>query len=361
MPEDTDHEEIARIKRLQKQMREREERKFANPDAEPELEWIWVCHVWVANNPKDQSVGEWVFAGFRRHRNRRKPQSMNGFFSKIRRKFGIDKKSPVTVRDLRDAAKLMRSRDQSWRMRPPQFQKRKAKVVQRTPLPVGKTTKRRAPKRAYKLDRRSTKFIALGRNPWDRAEGYLYCGPLESVFRSDAVREAERTFRSHKEILVVKVSDLSKPLRNQMHSGKRIRAGVARIIWPEPVPEFDPLWSKLVKSGKAQALESDQYYDIKKVWLDADCPWLSLGWLRKAIKKHTPSTGDASCSTSKDSASSLKAASKRKSAERKSGRKATLPSSATKSFVRSSKRVAARRRPAAMRVRPQRQSVRTRR
>lgn len=334
MQEDIDHEEIARLKRLKKQMREVEQRKFDNPDAEPELEWIWVAHVWIPVNPKDMSKGEWVFAGFRRRRNRRKPQSMNGFFSKVRRKFGIHKSSPVVMRDLQSVARLVRGKDQSWRTRPPQFQVRKAKPVQRTPEPIGETTKRRAPKRAYKLDKRSTKFIALGRNQWDRADGYLYCGPLDAEFRSDAIREAKRTFRAHKEILVIKVSDLSKPLRNQMHSSKRVRAGVSRVIWPEPVPEFDPLWAKLVKSGKAAPRDSDQYFDVKEYWRGEGCPWLSLGWLRKQIKKLTPSSGDASCSTSKDSASSSKVGSKRKSASK------VLP-------LRSARR----RRPAAMRAR----------
>jgi hypothetical protein len=296
---DIDHNEIARIKRLQKQMREREERKFRNPDAEPELEWIWVAHVWVPNNPKDVSKGEWVFAGFRRHRNRRKPQSMNGFFAKVRRKFGIDKKSPVVMRDLQSVVRLVRGKDQSWRTRPPQFQERRVTPVQPKVVLGGKATKRRAPKKAYLMDRRTTKFIALGRNSWDRDPKYMYCGPLTADYRSDAVREAERIFKMYNDIIVVKVADLSKPLRNRMHSAKRIKAGVTRLQWPEPIPEFDPLWSKLVKHKKAEPIDSDQYYNVKKIWLDADCPWLSLGWMRKQIKTLTPSTGDQPCEPTK--------------------------------------------------------------
>lgn len=338
MTDTPDLQEMARIKRLQKQMREAERIKFDNPDAEPELEWIWVAHVWVPNNPKDMSKGEWVFAGFRRRRNRRKPQSMNGFFAKVRRKFGIHKSSPVVMRDLQSVARLVRGKDQSWRTRPPQFQERiKAPMnaKQRTPEPIGETTKRRAPKKAYKLDKRSTKFIALGRNPWDRAPGYLYCGPLDAEFRSDAVREADRLFRMHTEVLVVKVADLSKPLRNQMHSSKRVRAGASRIQWPEPVPEFDPLWAKLVKSGKASTPE--QYQALHQMWIDAGSPWLTLGWMRKGLKKLTPSTGDEQC------------ASKRK--EKGKPKFQPKPSPVARK----------RRRPAAMRALPLLRSIRTRR
>lgn len=349
-----DHDEIARIKRLTKQMREREERKFRNPDAEPELEWIWVAHVWVPTDPADMSVGEWVFAGFRRRRNRRKPQSMNGFFAKVRRKFGISKQSPVVMRDLQSATRLVRGKDQAWRTRPPQFQKRKVVPVQKKIVLAGKPTKRRAPKKAYLMNQRSTKFIALGRNPWDRDPGYMYCGPLEAKFRSDGVREADRIFTMYKDILVVKVADLSKPLRNRMHSAKRVRAGVTRIIWPEPIPEFNPLWAKLVKHGKAEAVDSEQHQAVHKMWTDAGNPWLTLGWLRKAIKKLTPSTGDKACGKIK----------RKKNAKGASAARATSKRSPKKSCVpqkRNVRVVTRRRRPVAMRARLPHLSIRTRR
>lgn len=306
MDEQVDAGEVARIKRLQLQQRERERRKFAGPHVRTrftaDFEKLWTAFVWVPNDPADVAIGEWVFAGVRRHRNRRKIQTMNKFFAKIRRQFGIDKKSPVKVTDFESVLKLIRDKDQSWRTHPPQFQQRKAKAIQITPRPVGKTTKRRAPRKAKHFDRKRATFIALGKNSWDRKPGYLFCGPLEAVFRSDAVREAERLFRASNEIIVVKVSDLSKSLRNQMHSGKRVKAGVTRVIWPEPVPEFDPLWAKLVKSGKADAAQSDQYNLLHAHWIKVGSPWLSLGWLRKAIKKLTPSTGDTQCAKKKGKA-----------------------------------------------------------
>jgi len=333
-----DHDEIARIKRLTQQQRENEKAKFIDIDRDKELEGVWVAHVWVPSDPKVIEKGEWVFAGFRRRRHRRKPQTMNQFFSKIRRKLGLDKRAPVLLTDLQSAARLVRGKDQAWRTRPPQFQKRigsnKKMVVAPGPKPLGTTTKRSAEKYAYKFDKRKTAFVCLGKNAWDRKPGYLYLGPLAAVFRSDAVREADRLFRSHTELLIIPADLLSVPLRNQMHSSKRIRAGVSRIEWPEPIPEFDPLWAKLVKSKKADELESDQYYIIKTVWFDADCPWLSLGWLRKAIKKHTPSIGVMVCAPNENE-----------------NVKTISPSSRKRSSVRSKHGSGASRRPAAMRAR----------
>jgi hypothetical protein len=236
-----------------------------------------------------------VFAGFRRRRNRRKPQSMNGFFSKVRRQLGIDKKAPVMLMELGNAQRMWKSDDQSWRYIPPHRQKKKPKMEQRMPSLLNtKRTKQRATVRAHKLSKKTTKYLAIGRNPWDREPHYLYLGPLRSETKRAAQFEAARMFTATNDILVLSASELSRPLRAAMASGKRVKAGVTRVQWPEVPPTFDGMAEKFVK----RTIKRDMHGMIDAgdprwqtvlmalhgEWVAQEKPWLSLGWFRKHIK-----------------------------------------------------------------------------
>lgn len=288
-------QEDARQKRLRVQMREAEQLRFADPDpVDFELTRVWAAHAWTELD----GVPQWVFAGFRRRRSKRKPQSMNKFFSKVRRQLGIDKRAPVMLMDLGNAQRAWKADDQSWRYKPPARQAPKPKMEQRTPKPIGKTTKRRAKVRAYKLSKKHTKFVALGRNAWDRAPHYLYLGPLSSTQKRQAQFEARRLFPMWNEMLVLETSELSKPLRAAMASGKRVRAGSTRIQWPEVPPSFDGMLEKFIKRTNKRDMHGMISADdprwqtvaiaLHSEWVAQDKPWLSLGWFRKQINSWSP-------------------------------------------------------------------------
>lgn len=271
---------------IREQSRARNAARFAGPEGDDTLEKVWVVYVWAAD-PDDATKGEWILAGFRRRRNRRKPQTMNRFFSKVRRKLGVDKSSPVTLVDLDEAKRRIDSPDQSWKYRRPQFQARKAKVkITKPALLTRKTPKIRAKQRA-KLFNKNTKFVVIGRNVWDREPGYLYLGPLESTQKRLAQFEAKRLFPVYNERIVIAAGDLSKPLRGAMTRSKRVRAGVTRIEWPEPRPSFDDVWAKVVKAGKVEE-QSALRTPIHDQWVADGSPWLTRSWIIRQVKQRTP-------------------------------------------------------------------------
>jgi hypothetical protein len=286
-----EREHVARFK---EQQREATLRRFANPDLDPALESVWVVFAWHPAGD-DVTVGEWKLAGFRPRKRRRKPQSMGRFFARVRRKLNIDKKTPVRVMDLRMARQFLSNpAEHAWLERPPRYQRRKPKMEQRMPKPIGKRTKRRATQKAYLLNKRGTRYIAIGRNTWDRAKGYLYLGPLRSEKKRQAQFEAKRMFNVYSDILVLDTEELSKPLRNAMARGKRVRAGVTRIQWPEIPLGFDDVYGKFIKRTIKRDMhglidaEDPRWQTVGAAlhseWTAQDKPWLSLSWFRKQIK-----------------------------------------------------------------------------
>jgi hypothetical protein len=318
--------EAARIQRLKQQMRDQERARFADPDANADLTKTWVTHLWVPDSTAPDR-GEWLYVGTRRRRLRRKPQSMGRFFSRVRRQFGLDKKSPVMVMDANTARLRNEREDAAWRFRPPQFQQRRRKPMPMAPVVDRTKRKTRAKVKAFKLHKRDTKYIAIGRNPWDRQSGYLYLGPLHAEQKRAAQFEARRTFGVYTDLLVIGADELSKSLRNAMHRGKKVRAGVTRMAWPEVAPAFEDVWDKFAhrlhrkvcpicgpkdRGACAYRLNVDHVIAdwMYLMWLTADRPWLTLGWFRKHLKQITPSSGDQTCGTRKARA--------KKSAKRKS-------------------------------------------
>jgi len=276
---------------------ERNLAKFTNPDEDVDLSRVWVIFQWQPNGTPDS--GEWILSGFRRKRNRRKPQSMNRFFASVRRKLMIHKKTPVQIMDLRLAREFLE--DDYLHTRPPQFQQRKVTMVQRTPQIVKTKWKTKTKTRAYLLSK-TAKYIAIGRNSWDRAPGYMYCGPLDSTTRYLAQLEAKRMFGLYQDLLVIATSDLSKPLFRAMIRSRRVRAGITRIAWPEVPPTFDAVWSKfirrLIRKEFTPDLPSDDpqlaliYDALHHIWKSQGQPWLSLSWFRKQIKPWRAGCGD---------------------------------------------------------------------
>jgi hypothetical protein len=300
-------------KRIKQQLKEQERQRFATPGKDYDLESVWVAHIWAPESV-DPTIGEWIFVGFRRRRRyRRKPQTMNRFFSKVRRQLGIDKKSPTMLMDLNEATRRFKQSDQSWRTRPPQFQQRRKKMAQRTPaLWTTHKFKQRAPVKAMKLHRKETRFIAIARHTWDRAPGYLYCGPLASTTRWEAVREAEKIHGPLyvNGLLVIATKDLSKSLCHAMHRGKKIRAGVSRIIWPEVPPTFSTMWEK-ARRKFAMSDDTDLGLMLRAwtEWIIQGRPWLTISWFRKQFKKLLPLTGDtAPCQSNRKHAAKIRAA-----------------------------------------------------
>lgn len=288
------------IARFKDQQREQELRRFQHPNKDFELEKVWVAHVWAPENGRPEK-GEWVFAGFRRKRNRRKPQTMGRFFAKVRRQLEVDKHAPMMLMDLSEARQRFNSRDQQWRTRPPQFQKRKPVMAQRTPEVDRTKRKTRAKVKAYKLSKRDTKFIALGRMGWnkelpngtthivwDRKPGHLYLGPLTADTLKDAKREAGRAFGVYREILVIATNKLSKPLRSAMARGRKVRAGITRIMWPEVPPEFDAVFAKYLRKYPITGDENAFGQKMRDLWHAQGSPWLTVAWLRKQVKALMP-------------------------------------------------------------------------
>ena len=278
------------------QQAEKARRKFRPPDQrDPDLEKIWVVYVWDARKDTPEA-GQWLLAGFRRKRNRRKVTTMNRFFSKVRRKLNIDKKSPVMLYDLQTALRQSKAKDQSWRTRPPQFQRRiKQKMNTKHFTPAIDRTKRKqkAKQKAFIFNKK-TKYIVLGRNILDkRKPGYLYLGPLQSENKRLAQFEAKRLFPIWKERIIVAASDLSKQLRAALTRNRRVRAGVTRIEWPEVPPPFDAMWIKFVDRlvhTDFIGLEIDDPAfletrdELHKMWQEQGSPWLTMSWFFKQIK-----------------------------------------------------------------------------
>lgn len=311
--------EQQRQKRLKQQVREIEWRRFSDPERDHELIDVWVAHVWVPDDVDVPEKGEWVFAGFRRKRNRRKPQTMGRFFGKVRRQLGLHKGTSILLMDLDMATRRIRGEDQQWRYRAPQFQTRKAKMEQRTPKPVGKKTKQRAKVKAHILNKKTTKYLAIGRRSWEKRDTrYLYLGPLRSDKKRQAQFEAKRMFPAWDELLVLSTSELSKPLRNAMVRNRRVQAGVTKFVWPEVPPSFDEIWRKFVKRlvkkefANAITLDDQRLVDIELAlqseWELQERPWLTLSWFRKQIKPWRPA-----CAKKRKSASKRAAATRKKS------------------------------------------------
>lgn len=293
------HSEQERIERVRQQMRDQEKAKWANPVRDSELEGVWVAHVWTPLNGSP-TEGEWIFAGFRRRRHKRKPQTMGRFFSKVRRQLGVEKSAPVMLMDLTTARERALNGDQCWRFRPPQRQAPKPKMAQRT-VAIDKTKYRtRAKTKAFKLSKRETKFIALGKHSWDkRSPGYLYLGPLVAETKHLATLEARRLYRAlYAEPLVIATSELSKPLRDAMARGRKVRAGVTRIQWPEVPPTFDDVLAKYwKKSGAERPIDAYTSARFHAAWEADGRPWLTVSWfVKRATEWATPpSLGDWPC------------------------------------------------------------------
>lgn len=282
----TDEEkEVQFHQRFAEQQRAYAVRKFANHDRDYTLEDVWVAFAWITPNKAEPSVGQWFLAGFRRKRHLRRVQTMGRFFAKIRRRLGVDKKTPVMLLDLKTAQRRMHSAEQSWRTRPPQFQSRKPKLMlsKKPALLTKRTPKVRAPLRA-KVFSKTTKFVVLGRRPKERKLGYLFLGPLQSTQKRLATFEAKRLFPVYTDRLIIGADSLSKPLRDAMLRNKKVRAGVTRILWPEVPPTFEEVWDKLAQAGKVSAHREEIYQQ----WTDDGMPWLTRAWIIKQVKARTP-------------------------------------------------------------------------
>lgn len=285
--------ERARLARLKSQMRDRELRKFANPDRCADFAKTWVVYVWAAVDPDSPIAGEWMYAGVRRKRNRRKLQSMNQFFAKVRRQFELHCKAPVMLMDLNHAANVAGQSDQSWRARPPQFQVRKVKMPQCMPEIDRTRYRTRAKVQAYKMSKAKTKFIAIGRNAWERTNGYLYLGPLDAQDKSHANHEAKRKFPLYNDLLILPVESLSVTLYGAIIRGRRVRAGCTRFEWPEVPPTFSGMWAKFVRRLAAHDYipTCDERLTIihdalMSEWAAQNFPRLSVGWFRKQVRVH---------------------------------------------------------------------------
>lgn len=245
--------EAAKLRVLREEMRqqdkEREQRKRWL-DRDKELERIWVVFAW--QNTATRRVGkrvidvkldgyQWVLAGFRRRRKRRKPQTMNKFFAKVRRKLGIARDTELKLVDLWTAQKAIR-RGRVWRemlfFTPPhrQVPGKPLEPIEQPDLVLYKKEKPRRIKKdtSIRFHKKRTTYITLARNPWDRVEGHLYIGPMAATTQEDAEREGRALMPHYKDIIAVPVASLSKRLRNAMHTGRKVRPG-QRILWPEPI------------------------------------------------------------------------------------------------------------------------------
>lgn len=264
-------------------------KKYANPDRDYTLEDVWVAYVWTPITKENPAIGEWLLAGFRRKRNLRRAQTMGRFFAKIRRRLGVEKKSPVMLLDLATAVRRIHGVDQSWRVRPPQFQKRKPKIpIVKPPLLTKRGPKIRAKVKAIRFNK-TTKFIALGRNIWDRKPGHLYLGPLLSDRKRSAQFEAKRLFPVYADLVVIAVPELSKVLRAALLRNTKVRAGATRIRWPEVPPTFGYAYGKYLDKIKipdeAQVAHVVEFGErLHQRWTDDGRPWLTIGWFRKVMK-----------------------------------------------------------------------------
>ena len=216
---------------------------------------VWVVYQW--------SGKQWLLSGFRRRRRRRKGQSFNRFFAKVRRRLMIDKNVPIMLMDLATAQVFSKQADQSWQYRAPsrnapaQPRHEPARAAVALPaIPTPRQARRRAPRRALRYNRREHSYIALGRLRYgDREAGYMYLGPMVGMDSLKAAeREAARLFGVVWDTRVLATSELSKRLRGRIHSGKKIVAGQTRLLWPEPL-ELDDM----VTLERIDSLTADNY------------------------------------------------------------------------------------------------------
>lgn len=227
--------EQERQKRLKQQMKEQDQRRFQDPDEMVDLDKIWVIYSWEEH----ESVpgGKWILAGFRRRRRRRKPQTMNRFFAKVRRKLEIHKATPVMILDLQTAALWSRREDKSWQYDAPKRQtvlKPSAPIVQVIPKAPKTKVLRIRKDRSIMFHKKHTSFIALARRSWERDPEWCYLGPLAADTLPEAYEEGKEAAAAYDTLEVVAVDDLSKRLKNAMHRARKVRPGL-RIRWPEPM------------------------------------------------------------------------------------------------------------------------------
>lgn len=244
--------EASRVANLRTIMREqdaeRDERRRFH-ERQRELERVWVVYAWQdwATTRQGRRVltlhleyPRWVLCGFMRRRSRRKPQTVGRLFARVRRRLGIDRKTEVKLVDLSTAQKAVR-RGTLWRgmllFTPPHRQhayKPEAPIAQAKIVkpPKARHTVLRKD-RSPRFHGKTTMFIALGRNTWDRVDGYYYLGPLTATSPEDARREASERAAIYNMIEIVPVSALSKRMRNAVKRGTRLFG--QRVLWPEPM------------------------------------------------------------------------------------------------------------------------------
>lgn len=269
--------------------------RFMDREADPRLHGVWVVYAWMN--------GVWNIIGFRRRRKRRKPQSLNKFFAKARRRLEIDKKVPIKIMDLHEARLRARRGDPEWTFQPPAYQPRRtAPVNVKPPLIVTTKWKRRATVRALKVNKKTTRFIAIGRNRWDRDPGFLFLGPLKAQSKLIATNEARKLFPIYNELLVLGVQELSEPLRHSMFRAKKVRAGVTRIQWPEVPPTFEEMWHRFLRWMERRGVDTAHSETLitlemalRLEWAAQKNPWLTVKWMRKVLKQTKPSRGDVPC------------------------------------------------------------------
>lgn len=242
--------EARALRELRDTMRAQDKQRVENPERNRALENIWVVFAWQDYATRRYGktrqfhvqfdTPRWVLAGFRRRRKRRKQQTMNRFFAKIRRRLGIDRDVELKLVDLNTVQKHLR-RGAEWRdallFTPPhrQVPGRPQMSEQIKLVPALKQKVRRFRKDvSVHFHKRKTKFIALGRNPWDRVPGQMYIGPMAAETAGEAAAELATLNSIYTETSIVPVEQLSKKMRNAMHRARKIHPGV-RVLWPEPL------------------------------------------------------------------------------------------------------------------------------
>lgn len=285
-------------KQRDRQRREWDAQRYMDREADPSLHGVWVIYGWINET--------WTLMGFRRRRKRRKPQTLNKFFAKARRRLEIDKKIPVKIMDLHEATLRVRRGDFEWLSKPPAFHPRRPTPVNVKP-PLWFTTKsrQRAKVKAFKINKKETRFIVIARHRWERSPEYLYLGPLKARTRARATHEARKLYPIYNELLVLGVNELSEPLRHSMFRAKKIQAGKTRIQWPEMPPTFEEMWHRFLRWIERRGVDMTQSAEplvlleiaMRMEWAQQGNPWLTVKWMRKVLasKKIKPLTGDAAC------------------------------------------------------------------
>lgn len=245
-----------RMEEERRRWREQDQRRFVNPDRDPELDAVWVVYVWREN--------EWHLAGFRRKKPlRRKEMTLPKLFGIVRNQLKLGREEIVKLVSLQDA-------HVSKHFPPPAVKQShvhmngtedERRLLQRAPRrrpslrpeepPEGVFDDIEAPEQGVRevpdgsvVFTSKTRYVAWGKKPRRTDDGkWWFLGPCLSQKKRESEAEIRRRFSIYPDVRVVEVRTLSYSLRSRIRDS-RVVAGSTRMHLPPNVQAEDARLAK---------------------------------------------------------------------------------------------------------------------